>query len=125
MFDFQQKNKIRKFFYSRPVVAIVLVIAIYALYSTWSIYEKMVQSHQILVESQQQLLALSAKGVQLDGQISELQTQDGKEREIRSKFGEAKPGESMAVIVSDTDSSSTATSTSQSMWHRFLHFFGL
>ena len=125
MLDFQQKNKIRKYLYSRPVVIIVLVIAVYSLYSTWSIYRKMAESKAKMEESEQQLLALSAKSTAIDTQIGELQTQDGVEREIRSKFGEAKSGENMAVIVPDSGTSSAATTTKASGWSKFLHFFGL
>lgn len=125
MLDFQQKTKIRKFFYSRPVVAIILTIALYSIYSTWSIYEKMVESRKRMEKTQIELLALSARGTQLDTAIGELQTQDGKEREIRSKFGQAKSGESMAIIVPDNDSSTTTSSVGRSAWSKFLHFFGL
>ena len=122
--DFQQKNKIRRILYSRPVVIIIVIIALYSLYSTWSIYEKMVQSREAMEKSEKELLTLATKNNQLDADISQLQTSDGVEKEIRNKFGVAKPGENMAVIVSDDDASSSATSTHQSFLERIKHFFG-
>jgi cell division protein FtsB len=124
MFDFQQKNKIRKFLYSRPVVAIVVIIAVYSLYSTWSIYQKMLHSRQAMEQSQKELLTLATQNDSLDSTISELQTNAGVEKEIRSKFGVAKPGENMAVIVQDSGTSSQSTSTPKSLWNKFLNLFG-
>ena len=125
MFDFRQKNKFRKFFYSPVVVVIFVIIASYTLYSTWSLYLKLAQSRQDLEKSQKQLLALASKNNQLDSQINELQTDQGVEKEIRSKFGIAKPGENMAVIVSDGETSTTSDSNNESFFQKFLHFLGL
>jgi cell division protein FtsB len=84
----------------------------------------MLESRDKVATAQSQLLALASKNTQLDGEISSLQTNDGVEREIRSKFGVAKPDESMVVIVSDSDSTSSATTTPITFWSRFKHFFG-
>lgn len=124
MFDFQQKNKIRKFLYSRPVVALVLLVSAYFLYSTWSIYQKMVQSREKVLISQKQLLALSAKSTELDTSLADLQTQEGIEKEIRSKFGQAKVGENMAVIIPDKDVSTTSAKAQQTFFSKIKHFFG-
>ena len=105
------------------MVIVVIIVAIYSMYSTWSIYQKMIQSKQKMDESQKELLALSAKGGQIDYSIGELRTQEGVEKEIRSKFGQAKSGESMAVIVSDSDASNTPPN-SKSFWQKFTSFFG-
>src|SRR5579872_3576794 len=110
--DFHQKNKLRKFFYSRVVLVIVLLVAAYSLYSTWSIYRKMVQSRKDVEQEQSQLLALEAEEQDLNQEIADLKTSQGVEKEIRAKFGVAKPGEDMAVIVDDSSATSTATTTS-------------
>lgn len=125
MFDFQQKNKLRKFFYSPIIVVIFVVLAIYAIYSTWSVYSKMAQSGEDLKKSQEKSLALAAKNNQLDSSISDLQTSEGVEKEIRNKFGVVKPDESIAVIVSDDSATTSTDATHMSLWTKFLNLLGI
>lgn len=125
MFDFQQKNKLKRIFYSPIVVGIFIVLAVYALYSTWSVYSKMVQSRKDMEKSQKALLILATKNSQLDSEIGELQTNEGVEKEIRSKFGVAKSGESVAVIVADNSASTSINTTSLSLWSKIKQFFGI
>ena len=123
LFDFQQKKKMREFFYSPIVVVLALLIALYALYSTWSIYRKLLQTRHDAELVQAQVLTLEARNQKLDTNIQDLQTQSGVEKEIRTKFGVAKPGEQEAVIYDDASSTSGATNKT-SWWQKFIGFFG-
>jgi hypothetical protein len=123
MLDYKQKNKLKNILYSPLVVCLLACLALYCIYSTWTIYSKLEKSRQDLVLAQKQLLTLDAQNTGLDQQISSLQTTAGKEDEIRTKYGEAKAGESMAVIVESDATSSLGTST-ESFWVKVEHFFG-
>ena len=123
MLDFQKKKKVRQILYSPWVSGIVVIIALYAVYSTWSVYQKYVQSKSQLTKSESQVLALDRQNTTLDGQISALQTPQGVEDEIRSKYGMAKTGEALAVISESNTSAGTATTT-QTWWQKFIGFFG-
>ncbi len=126
MMDFQKKKKIRSVLYSPLVVGLVGLVALYAVYSTFSVYEKMAKSRDDMEASQKSLLALDQKNQQIDNEISDLQTSQGLEKEIREKFGVAKPDERVAVIVPDGAGGAATTSAPQSsMWNRIRQFFGL
>jgi cell division protein FtsL len=124
MFDLQQKNKLRRFFYSPAMVGVVVVVALYFLYSTFSIYMKMVKSREELDKSRKEMLALAEKGRRLNESINSLQTKEGMEVEIRSKFGVAKNDEAVAVIVEDQGTSSPVE-IKKSLLDKFLDFFGM
>ena len=123
MIDFQQKKKIYRVLYSPAVVIVLLLGAVYALYSTWSLYQKYVQSRREVEVMQQNTLNLQSKNRDVDSQINNLHTTAGIEKEIRAKYGVAKPDEHMAVIVS-TDDEATTSVSKQTIWQRIKYFFG-
>jgi hypothetical protein len=59
--------------------------------------------------------------------VAYLETDIGIEDEIRSKYRVARPGESVALIVDDTDekSEATTTATSTGFWNKVLQFVGI
>ena len=124
MLDFQRKKKFRQILYSPLVAGIAVIIALYALYSTWAVYQKYVQSKHQLGQTESDVLALDKQNTDLDTQLGALQTTEGVENEIRTKYGMAKAGEALAVI-SDDDSTGTSTESTQTWWQRFLDFIGL
>jgi cell division protein FtsB len=124
MLDYKQKNRIKSIMYSPLAVLAVAIIALYSLYSTWTIYSKLRESRRDLDVVQRQMLALDKQNTDIDQQVQSLQTPAGIEDEIRTKFGEAKAGESMAVIVESDATSSMATNTDASVWTKIKHFFG-
>ncbi len=124
MFDFQQKKKMRDFFYSPIVVGVVALIALYAVYSTWSIYHKLSETERDAERVQLEVLALEARSQKLDADIQSLETSSGVEKQIRSKFGVAKPGEELAVIVQGSGFSSGVDIAPRSWWRRMFGFLG-
>ena len=121
--DYKQKNKLKSILYSPVVVVLLALLALYCIYSTYTIYSKLAKSRQDLEVAQRQELALDAQNTQMDEQIASLETPTGKEDEIRTKFGEAKAGESMAIIVS-SDATSSPGTTTETFWDKVKHFFG-
>ena len=122
MLDFQQKRKLRSRLYNRPVLYILGIVVILAIHSTWDIYQKQLQSERLLTLSKEQAQALNAREAELKAQIANLQTQEGMEAEIRSKFNVAKSGENVAIVL---DSSTTDSTTTQSIsfWQKIWNFF--
>ena len=85
----------------------------------------MVKSRNNVEQVQKELLILAQKDQELDKDIGDLQTKEGVEKEIRSKFGVAKFDESVVVIVSDNINEYNSGSKSPSFWQKFKDFFGL
>lgn len=124
MLDFQQKRKVKQFLYSPVTIGILLILTLYAIYATWAVYQKKVKTEEKLAEMQQRVYDLSQKNIRADNAIAYLNTDEGVEEEIRSKFALVKSDERMVVIVDDTSSDATNTPSQKTLWQKFISIFG-
>ena len=124
MLDFQQKWKAKTFMYSRWVRGLLLVIAVYSIFSVYRVYEKKRESDRELVKVEQRLIALSAKDTALMRQIDMLQTDQGLEAEIRAKYSVARDNEQVVVLVEDTESPVSTTTETQGIFEKIKSFLG-
>lgn len=99
MREFQERRKIRKIFFSIPVIAILLIIAIFLLFSNIKVYKKSKEAIFLSSIVEQELAELEKRKLELESNIAVLQTESGIEEEIRKKFNVQKPGEEVLVIV--------------------------
>jgi cytoskeletal protein RodZ len=124
MLDFQQKRKVKQFLYSPITIGILLIVTLYAIYATWVVYQKKVKTEEKLAEMQQRVYDLSEKNIRADNAIAYLNTDEGVEEEIRSKFALVKSDERMVVIVDDPASDATNTPPQKTLWQKFISIFG-
>ncbi len=124
MLDFQQKWKAKTFLYSRGVRVFLTIVALYSLYSTYTVYAKKHESEQAVVEAEQRLIALSSKNTSLLEDIDRLQTDEGLEAEIRSKYSVAKGSERVVVLVEEEPAPLATTSEKKTRWQKIKGFFG-
>lgn len=124
LLDFQQKRRFRNIFYSKITISILTVLCIYAIYSTFRVYGKMKDSALNLSKTEEKVFELEAKKKELDGKIERLKTEDGIEKEIRSKFAVAKENESMVIIVTEDFSTTTIEKNDSQFWMKIKKFFG-
>ena len=103
--------------YSKPVLVILLIILLWVIYGTWGVFQKERESRANLLRVQNQLANLQERSSELSADVARLNTVQGKEEEIRSKYEVAKPGEELLVIV-DKDGAETS-SPPQTGWQRF------
>lgn len=96
--------------------------------AAWNIHQKEVLTEQKLHEANDQLAKLQDSQADMSSKVAYLSTDDGIEAEMRTKFKAVKNGESVAVIVDDTNQSAAvvAASTTESTgwWQHFLQFLG-
>ena len=126
MREFQEKKKIKRRIYSKTTVIILIIVLLLFAQGTWRIYLKEKESRQNLERVESQLSTLTERKDTLTAQIERLNTEQGKEDEIRSKFQVSKPGEQVLVIV-DKDSTPTTTpkvGVWSSIWSKILGIFG-
>lgn len=71
---------------------------------------------------EQEIEELKARQAELLAFQKRLQTEEGIEYELRKKFGVARPGESVAIIVEE-NSTSTTTTTDSDPWQKIKNFF--
>ena len=117
----------RRFLSSPLVIAVLLAILVFTAHAAWVIYEKDRLSAGRLVQAQANLKRLQDQQSSLNDRIKFLSTDRGIEAELREKYRAVKDGESVAVIVDASDTStSTPAAAAQAGWFRsFLQIFGL
>ena len=110
------------------MLCIGIVLFVVLAKAAWNIHEKAAVSGARLDQAQHELLKLEERKQDLSGKVAFLSTDQGVESELRTKYLAVKGDESVAVIT-DAESSTTATSTPivvQEGWFtRFLHAIGL
>jgi len=124
MLDFQQKWKFKSFMYSKGVRIFLGILALYSLFSAYTVYQKKRQSDIDVHNAELRLLALSAKESVLLKEIDHLQTDEGLEEEIRSKYSVAKEKEKVVVLVEDEVATTTTVAPKKNIWARVGEFFG-
>ncbi len=123
MLDIQQKRKVRSFMYHRVTLAALFVFTIFVVHSTWSVYQKKVESEEKKDISLKHVEELRLRDTDLSTKIDRLSTTPGIEEEIRSKFTVAKNQENIVVVV-ESPTENVATSTIKlTFWKKLKNFF--
>ena len=125
MLDFREKKKMRKTMYSAPVLFLLLVILAVSVNATWNLLKKHQDSLQKANEAKAELSKLEAQKSELEKQIAFLQTDRGREQEIRGKFMVEKQGENVIMVIDPKVATSVVPVPQKepSLWSRFLGLF--
>ena len=102
MLDFQQKKKLRKAMYSKVVLFILSISALFLGNATWNVYQKYSEARQNEEIVSNEIQKLQERESDLSVDIARLNTERGVEEELRKRFGVAKKGEEVMVIVEPT-----------------------
>jgi cell division protein FtsB len=101
----------------RRVFIGVLIIALVWLGSaTWRTYQKQLESGAMRSVAETEFEDLRAREERLKAQIADLKTIRGKEAVLRERYGLAKEGEKMVVIVEPEGQSVATTSPTWKSW---------
>jgi cell division protein FtsB len=122
--DFQQKRKIRNIMYSKVMLIILLLLAFILSKGAWGIFIKALSSRSSLKEIKKEYTDLETRKQILSDNITELNTEEGREEEIRSKYSVSKNGEVNIVIIDkNTTSTNDVSSSNSDFWSKFLEWF--
>jgi cell division protein FtsB len=125
MAEFEERKKFWHIFYSPLVFIILLAVFFLMIQAMWKVYSHERASMQDRERIENQLAVVSQRGEVLKKQVDVLQTQQGVDDEIRSKFNVTKAGEGVAVIVNSTSAmSTTAPVVQESWWQKFGSMLG-
>lgn len=80
------------------------------------------QVAEAMQKMEREIEELKGRQIELIMFQERLKTEEGIEYEIRKKFGVARPGESVAIIVED-NSTTTATLGESGFWQKLKNFF--
>jgi len=122
MLDFQQKRKIRSFFYNRVTLGLLLLVVLWSAHSTWGVYQKKVESEKMMELSIKHVEGLRERQGELNTKIEGLNSSEGVEEEIRSRFSVAKEGESVVILLEDREDTEQNTEKSTSIWQKVREF---
>ncbi len=122
MREFQNKKRYKKIFSSKISIVILVVLVGFFGRATYDVYKKERESASYVAVAETQLKKMTDRQETLNAEISRLQTQEGIEEEIRTKYNVSKPGENVLVIV-DKDKPATTTPVEKTWWQNFLEWF--
>lgn len=88
-------------FHSRYAIGILILVCVLMLRPVFNAYEKFQKSKLIQAKTQKEYSLVEDRRDLLDEKIVALGTLQGKEREVREKFGFVKEGEQLIVLVEE------------------------
>ncbi len=120
--DFHEKQRARRFLYSPLTFIVIGIFIIIAGYNAWDMYQKSRHTKEALQKSREAYDELQMREAFLAKKIDQLSTDVGVEAEIRERFGVAKAGEEVIVVLSDDDEQEPLP-TGHGFWYRMKTWF--
>jgi cell division protein FtsB len=126
MTEIEERKKFWHIFYSPLIFVVFLVLFLFMARAMWRVYNRERISTQDRERVENELAITSRREAVLKSQVETLQTTQGIDDEIRTKFNVAKIDEGVAVIVNSVVATSTATTSvlEKSWWQKFVGSFG-
>jgi cell division protein FtsB len=123
MLEFQEKRRLKKFLYSKITLIILLLIVVLFLNEVFEVYRKQSKTVENLSKTAASLESLQAREKILLAEVQRLKTINGKEEEIREKYGLVKPREEIIIVVNKETASNLNTSSYQkSFWQKIINW---
>ncbi len=124
MQEFQHKKRTRRFLYSFPVIIILVFLLLVLVRGVCGAWEKREYAREKAEEVAVQIDLLKEREAELKAKISRLESEQGKEEELREKFLVGKEGEGVVFIVDPPVSTTTNEESAESgFWSGFLDWF--
>ncbi len=111
MLEFQERKKIRRIAYSRPVLVVLVIFLIIFANAAYGMYDKFVETGVNSDITLRERSDLKAKQIELESRLEQLKTDRGIEEEIRKKFRVVKDGEGVIIVVDNKISGENTTIT--------------
>lgn len=118
MREFQERRRLKEFLHSRYAIGFLALVIILLLNAVWGISGKYAKSKAIAERAQADLNTLKEREASLNRSIEALSTEEGKERELRDRFGVVKEGEKMIILVEEQVKTEAPAAQKKSWWAR-------
>ncbi len=125
MHDFREKQKVRRFLYSKVTVGALAILVLFVGFKTWGIYQKERLSREMLEEAKATHADLSMRALALSNDIERLNTDIGFEEVVRDRYGVARKGENVVVLLDADDTGATEENEEEGFWEKVKEFFGV
>jgi cell division protein FtsB len=101
MKGFQGRNKFHNWYYSKPILFILLILAIFLVKGVWGVYQKSSLSYEAAEEVKAEARVLEEMRDNLALVVARLETGSGLEAEIRRQLPVVKEGEGVISLVGE------------------------
>ncbi len=112
-----QKRSWRRTLESTPALVLLFLLTIFFVWNIFSFFGKARKTAESKKLAEEKVLELQKQKSDLSSEIGRLGTEAGVEADIREKFGLAKAGEGVIVIVDQKGASAPASLPAQSGWN--------
>ncbi len=123
MKSFQQRRGLKNIIYSRPVLVFLGILTLIFAWSVFIFMGKMKITVENRKVAENKVVELKKEKEKLSSDITKLNTQSGIEESIRLKFGLAKEGENIIVVVEDKNSPESKIAPSSGFFSFFENWF--
>ena len=123
MRNFQQKRGLRDVIHSRPVLAVLGLIVLFFAWGVIGFMGKTQITRENRKIAENKIAELEEKKEKLSLEIAKLRTESGIEENIREKFGLAKEGEGLIVVVEDKNMPESSITQKQGWFNFFADWF--
>lgn len=110
-------------------VLILLILLIFCAQGVWNIFQKHAESKRNLARVELEMQELKDRKDILEKEVNDLQTDEGLESEVRSRFQVSKEGEKVIIFNEQDQSDSAIGDTDEtgekSLWQKFKEAIGL
>lgn len=120
MRNFQKKGKLWRLMQSKVFLVFLGILVIAFVFNLFSLVSKMEETSRNRKIVEDKIVELEKTKKELNLEINKLNTTEGIEKSIREKFGLAKDGENMILVVDDKNKTDTQKDNNP---NRFLDFF--
>ncbi|MCX6751693.1 MAG: septum formation initiator family protein [Candidatus Nomurabacteria bacterium] len=111
MRSFQKSEKLKHVMQSKLFLIFLGIVILVFVFSVFSFWGKMEETSKNKKIAEDKIAELEKSKEKLNSDIANLKTEKGVEENIRNKFGLAKEGENMILVVDDKSSSEVPKNT--------------
>lgn len=104
MRNFQKSGKLRHIMQSKFFLILLAIVILFSFYNIFNFMGKMEETSKNKEIVQNKIAELEKSKGELNSEINKLKTENGIEENIREKFGLAKEGENMILVIDDKNS---------------------
>ncbi len=119
--NFQRKRTWRDVLQSFPVLIFLTLFLLFFAWGVWGLLGKMQVTKENKKLMEDKIANLTKQKEELAEDIDQLKTIEGQEASIRNKFGLAKEGEGLIIVVDDK--ATVEAENKKSHWYSFLMFW--
>lgn len=122
MLEFRERQKRRRVLSSNITIGVLCIVIAIAAKETWDLYAKERHARELLENARVRQESLGEREAFLKSELANLGDEEGVEGELRERFGIAKPGEKVIVLI-DEEATTTFEEPKKGWWARLWSWF--